>query len=530
MISRRWKMVKGKTPLAIPAVDFEAVIFDLDGVVTDTASVHAAAWKRMFDDFLSRHAASKEIPCQPFDMDNDYRLYVDGKPRLDGARSFLESRGIELPEGRLEDPPEAETIHGLGKRKNDDFLKQIQEHGAEVYESTVDLIHSIKKRGLKTAIISSSKSCAMILDSVNLSDLFDVRVDGVDSEMLGISGKPAPDIFIEAARQLKVKPERAVVIEDAISGVQAGRAGKFGLVIGIARTGDRETLLANGADVAVEDLSEICVTSDLEPEESLPSALDDFETISRETEEKRIAVFLDYDGTLTPIVETPDQAVMREDMRAAVIELSRHCPVGIISGRDLEDVRDKVRIDSIVYAGSHGFDIAGPSGLQVENQIGMEFLPVLDRAEKELSQELGSIQGMLLERKKFAIAIHYRLVDPGKVERVEKVVDEVAARHPELRKAYGKKIFELQPDTDWHKGKALLSLLRTLKLDGENVLPFYIGDDVTDEDAFRALKGRGIGIVVWDKPYETAAAYSLKNPDEVRKFLLKLIPLCRRSA
>ena len=523
-------MVGEKTNHRVSAPDFDAVIFDLDGVVTDTASVHAAAWKRMFDDFLSRHAARKDVPFRPFETDPDYLLYVDGKPRLDGVRSFLGSRGIELPEGRPEDPAGAETIHGLGNLKNEDFLEQIKEHGAEVYESTVDLIHSVKKHGLKTAIISSSKSCAMILDAVNLSDLFDVRVDGVDSEILGIPGKPAPDIFLEAARQLKVKPERAVVIEDAISGVQAGRAGKFGLVIGIARTGERESLLANGADVAVEDLSEICVTGDVETGEPLPSALGDFEGISRQAGGKRLAVFLDYDGTLSPIVETPDQAVMREDMREAVVELSRHCPVGIISGRDLEDVRDKVRIDSIVYAGSHGFDIAGPSGLQVENQIGMEFLPVLDRAEKELSQELGSIQGILVERKKFAIAIHYRLADPGRVETVEKVVDEVAARYPELRKAYGKKIFELQPDIDWHKGKALLALLSTLKLDGENTLPFYIGDDVTDEDAFRALKGRGIGIVVRDKPYETAAAYNLKHPDEVREFLLKLIPLCRRSA
>jgi trehalose-phosphatase len=214
---------------------------------------------------------------------------------------------------------------------------------------------------------------------------------------------------------------------------------------------------------------------------------------------------------------------MQEDMRKAVIKLSDHHTVGIISGRDLKDVRDKVRIDSIVYAGCHGFDIAGPRGLQVENQIGMEFLPVLDKAEAELSRELNSIEGILVERKKFAIAIHYRLVNPGRVETIEKVVDEVVVRHPELRKAYGKKIFELQPDIDWHKGKALLALLGALNLDDENVLPFYIGDDVTDEDAFRVLKGRGIGIVVWDEPYETAASYSLKNPEGVREFLLKLI-------
>jgi beta-phosphoglucomutase family hydrolase len=230
-------MVQRGTACTIPASSFEAVIFDLDGVITDTASVHAAAWKKMFDDFLSRYAARQCVPFQPFEIETDYRLYVDGKPRLDGLRSFLGSRGVELPEGRPEDPPGAKTIHGLGKRKNKDFLKQIQKHGADVYESTVDLIRSIKKHGLKTAVISSSKSCAVILDSVNLSDLFDVRVDGVDSEILGIPGKPAPDIFLEAARQLKVKPERAVVVEDAISGVQAGRAGNFGLVVGIARTG-----------------------------------------------------------------------------------------------------------------------------------------------------------------------------------------------------------------------------------------------------------------------------------------------------
>jgi len=522
-------MARRETIYSIPSADFEAVIFDLDGVVTDTASVHAAAWKRMFDDFLLRHTARQGKPFEPFEIDPDYRLYVDGKPRLDGIRSFLGSRGIQLSEGRPEDPPGAETIQGLGKRKNEDFLRQIQESGAEVYASTVDLIHSAKKHGLKTAVISSSKSCAMILDSVNLSNLFDARVDGVDSEIMNIPGKPAPDIFLEAARQLAVKPERTVVIEDAISGVQAGRAGKFGLVVGIARTGEKGSLLANGADVAVEDLSEIRFNGELDAEMSRPSAIDDFEPIFLRARGKSIAVFLDYDGTLSPIVDTPDQAIMQADMREAVIELSKHCPVGIISGRDLNDVKEKVRIDSIVYAGSHGFDISGPSGLQIENQIGKEFLPVLEEAERELSRKLASIKGMLVERKKFAIAIHYRLVDRWQVEAVEKVVDEVASKYAELRKTYGKKIFELQPNIDWHKGKALLALLSSLGLDGNDVLPFYVGDDVTDEDAFRALIGRGIGIVVWDEPYETAAAYSLKNPDEVREFLLRLIPFCGRA-
>ena len=520
-------MVQDKVAYRISVNDFGAVIFDLDGVVTDTASVHAVAWKRTFDDFLFRHADSKGVPFQSFEIDPDYLLYVDGKPRLDGVRSFLGSRGIEVPEGRAEDGPGAETIHGLGDRKNTFFLQLIHEQGVVVYQSTVDLIYRLKKYGLKTAVISSSKSCAMILDAVNLSDLFDVRVDGVDSEMMGIPGKPAPDIFLEAARQLKVVPKRAVVIEDAISGVWAGRVGGFGLVIGIARTGENEALLTNGASVVVEDLSEICIVGDIETAELLPSALDDSEGIFRRAEGRRFAVFLDYDGTLSPIVETPDRAVMQEDMRDTVIELSRHCLVGIISGRDLKDVQRMVNIDSIVYAGSHGFDISGPEGLDIKSQAGTEFLPVLDKARKELSEKLHSIEGVLVESKKFAIAIHYRLVNPGKVVHVEEIVDKVASSHPELRKAYGKKIFELQPNIDWHKGKALLSLLSTLNLNGNDVLPFYIGDDVTDEDAFRALKSRGIGIVVRDEPYETAASYSLKNPEGVREFLLKLIAFCK---
>lgn len=523
-------MACAKATCYVPAADFDAVIFDLDGVITDTASVHARAWKRMLDAFLERHSAREGVAFQPFKIEKDYRFYVDGRPRLDGLRNFLVARGIQLPEGGPQDPPGAETIYSLGMIKNQYFLEEIRTKGVKVYPSTVDLIRSCKKHGLKTAVISSSRSCAMILDSANVSDLFDVRVDGVDLELLGITGKPAPDIFIEAARQLGVEVERTVVIEDALSGVQAGRAGNFGLVIGIARTGEKGFLLENGADVAVEDLSEICVTGDVETGEPLPSALEEFEAISRQAGGKRIAVFLDYDGTLTPIVDTPDLAVMAEDMREAVSELSRHCPVGIISGRDLEDVRDKVRIGSIIYAGSHGFDISGPDGLQVRDAVGEEFLPILDRVEKELSRRLGSLPGLLVERKKFAIAVHYRLVDPGEVDGVERVVNEIAALNQDLRKAYGKKIFELQPQADWHKGKALLSLLRALGLDGDDVLPFYLGDDVTDEDAFRAIRGPGIGIVVRDRPYETAATHSLRNPDEVRRFLLLLISLCRRQS
>lgn len=236
---------------------FDAVIFDLDGVVTDTASVHAAAWQQMFDEYLSARAEATGTPFQPFDTDNDYRLYVDGKPRSDGVRSFLRSRGNVLPEGQADDPSGAETVVGLGKLKNCYFLARIEEQGVDVYETTVELLRDLRRREFRTAIISASRNCAMILEAVDLSGLFDARVDGNDAEALGIAGKPAPDIFLEAARRLGAAPERSVVVEDAIAGVQAGRAGGFGLVVGVARHGGEEALRREGADVVVKDLSGI---------------------------------------------------------------------------------------------------------------------------------------------------------------------------------------------------------------------------------------------------------------------------------
>ena len=300
-----------------------------------------------------------------------------------------------------------------------------------------------------------------------------------------------------------------------------------------------DALSRNGADGAIEELAGDCPAEPFRTGDPLPSALDDFVALAHKAVGKRIAIFLDYDGTLSPIVETPEQAIMAADMREAVVNLAECTPLGIISGRDLDDVRDKVKIDGIVYAGSHGFDIVGPAGEKYDvlfpvtsrgKTAAEDFLPALDSAENALSEKIGVFEGVLLERKKFAIAVHYRRVASENIERIEAAVDETTSDHPDLRKAYGKKIFELQPKVDWHKGKALISLMRTLELDRDDVLPVYIGDDATDEDAFRALKGRGVGIVVREEAYETAAVFSLKDPEEVREFLLRLIPLCRRSS
>lgn len=504
---------------------FDAVIFDLDGVVTKTMSTHAAAWKKAFDEFLSQYTDSSTV-ARPFDIETDYMIYVDGKPRLEGIRSFLKSRNIQIPEGTPKDAPGFTSIHALGNLKNGYFLEQVKNNGVEVYQGTLDFIRKLKAQGIKTGIISSSKNCALILDSAGLAEMFAVRVDGVDLIKLDIPGKPAPDMFLEAARQLDVEPSRTVVVEDAVSGVEAAKSGRFGLVIGISRLDNKSDLLEYGAHVVVNDASEITVEEDTSVAPELASAIDNFQEIKKLAAAKRVAIFLDYDGTLTPIVDTPDKAIFSPETRKVVIELSKRCPLGIISGRDMQNVKNLVGIDSLIYAGSHGFEITGPSGIKESSSKGMPFLPILDEAEKELSAAIGHIKGLLVERKKFAISVHYRLVDPTEVPEIEHTVDEVAKRHKELRKAYGKKVFELQPNIDWHKGKALLFLLETLGLDKENVLPIYIGDDVTDEDAFRALADRGIGIVVWDTPFPTAAKYSLKNTDEVRKLLSLFIPLC----
>ncbi|MFI9821390.1 HAD family hydrolase [Streptomyces sp. NPDC052013] len=230
-----------------------ACLFDLDGVVTRTAVVHAAAWKETFDAFL-RERGGEDV--RPFD-DGDYGQYVDGRPRADGVRTFLASRGIELPEGTPGDPPGASTVHGLGNRKNELLLEKIRTGGVEVYEGTLRYIERARARGLRTAIVSSSANCRDVLRSIGAEDLFDVRIDGVVAAARGLAGKPRPDTFLAAARDLGVGPEQAAVFEDALSGMDAGRAGRFGYVVGVDRAGRRDALYAHGADLVVTDLAEL---------------------------------------------------------------------------------------------------------------------------------------------------------------------------------------------------------------------------------------------------------------------------------
>ncbi|MFJ8579258.1 HAD family hydrolase [Micromonospora sp. NPDC093277] len=242
--------------LGLPA-HVTACLFDLDGVLTQTAKVHNAAWTETFNAFLAAHAAATGEPFRPFDPGPDYNRYVDGKPRADGVRSFLASRGISLPEGTPDDPPEAETVNGVGNRKNVVLLKRLRDDGVEVYQGSVRYLEAAAHAGLRRAVVSASANAQAVVEAAGLDRLLEARVDGLVARERGLRGKPYPDTFLAGAQLLGVAPAQAAVFEDALSGVAAGKAGDFGYVVGVDRVGQADDLRAHGADVVVTDLAEL---------------------------------------------------------------------------------------------------------------------------------------------------------------------------------------------------------------------------------------------------------------------------------
>lgn len=511
---------------------YKAAILDLDGVITRTAAQHARAWKEMFDEFLAHRPDLEGEDRSPFDIERDYVRYVDGKPRLGGVRSFLESRGIELPEGAADDSAREETVSGLGQRKDEIFQRLLAAESVQIFEDAVEQVRRWQERGLRTALITSSRNGRRILAAAGLEDLFEVVVDGNDSERLGIEGKPAPDIFQHAARELGVEAHETIVVEDSLSGVEAGRNGGFGLVVGVARDGI-EALRDAGADVVVRDLREVAENSVSKSNESRSErehALQHMDRITDRLDERRLALFFDYDGTLTPIVRRPEDATLSDGMRSLLRELANRVTVAIISGRDLLDVRKMVALDDLYFAGSHGFDLAGPDDMHMQQDEALEHLPDLDAAQSALEERLKEIDTAWVERKRFAIAVHFREADERDTDRVESAVDEVRNAQPRLRKKGGKKIFELQPDVAWDKGRAVCWLLDHLGLAGPEVLPIYVGDDITDEDAFEALSDRGLGIRVGEPAERTNAAFYLRDTAELEQFCRELLKRLEQRA
>lgn len=514
-------------------MSLKAVIFDLDGVITDTAKVHCHAWKVMFDEFLTQYYTEQQQEFKEFTQ-QDYLSFVDGIPRHDGIRSFLKSRSILIPDGEESDGEQDITVCGLAKKKNKDFRQILEDEGVDLFQSTISLINQLKADDIKIAVVSSSRNCQTVLERAEITHLFDTKVDGTDLQKHDLPGKPDPAMFLEAAKQLSVKPEDAAAIEDAISGVQAASAGKFGFVIGIDRHGNmHKELLEGGADKVVNDLAEISkqeLESSINNNDQIESAIENFDVIAKLIGNKQPVIFLDYDGTLTPIVATPDLAVLADEMRNTLEQLGHKYMTAIVSGRQLDNVKQMVKLDDIYYAGNHGFEIEGPDGASIKDEMGTEFLNDVESYYQEISTRVNDIEGVLIEHKKFSLSVHYRMVDEQHVEGIEQAVDELLSKHPKLRKHHGKKVFEIRPAIEWHKGKAVLHLLDVLQLKRDDVLPIYIGDDVTDEDAFKALSGIGLGILVSEEAQETSADYTLNNTNEVQQFLHLLLNLEPKSS
>lgn len=527
---------------------FDAVIFDLDGVITRTALVHAQAWKETFDEYLRLRERRDKEPFKEFTYEIDYLKFVDGKPRYEGVKSFLKSRGIDLPFGDPGDAPDKETICGIGNKKNILFCRILQAKGVEVYRSSVELVRSLKKVGIKVGVASSSKNCVLILEAAGIKELFETIVDGKTSAELGLQGKPEADIFVTASYNLGILPAKAVVVEDAISGVKAGRNGGFGLVVGVAREGNASELLDNGADIAVSDLSEINLEWIDTWFSKTPPSLFQFWEKPREISDifkeqksevmfnpsyflsgkefifsgKKIAFFLDYDGTLTPIVERPEYAIISPQMKELLKRLSDKYPTAIVSGRLREDVENLVGIKGLFYAGSHGFEISGPNTLMIQPEA-KRVIPIISEVTNKLKEELGNIPGVLIEEKKLSVAVHYRLVDNQYVEKIKNVVGKAISKLPSLRLMEGKKVFEIMPAIDWNKGKAVRWIMQALNLSWVGTSVVYLGDDTTDEDVFRFIRTRGLGILVSETPKPSAAEFRLASPEEVSNLFKEVL-------
>jgi len=531
-------------------LSFESVIFDLDGIITKTALVHTRAWKSVFDEYLKIREGRDKEPFPEF-TSQDYLTYVDGKPRYEGVKSFLESRNINLPFGSPSDSPDKETVCGVGNRKNQRFRQVLKEEGVEVYPSTIEFIKSLKSAGVKVGVASSSKNCRYVLKSAGIEGLFESRVDGEVSAELGLKGKPEGDIFVTAAARIGAVPSKSAVVEDAVSGVSAGRNGGFGLVIGVARKANEQDLLKNGADIAVKDLEDVNLEFIDKWFSKVPADLFDFWDKNPQISEmfnteggfsgnivvnpcytrkaksvfmssNKPVFFLDYDGTLTPIVDRPDLAVLSPEMKDILERLIKKYTVAVVSGRMREDVQNLVGINGIFYAGSHGFDILG-KGCSMVHPEAEKLIPVVSEVIRILSEELKSIPGLLVEEKKFSTAVHYRLVSDEYLERIEATVKNTVNKYPSLRLMRGKKVFEILPAIDWDKGKAVRWILKALSLSRDETEVVYIGDDTTDEDAFRAVRTRGVGVLVSQERKASAADFRLLSVEQVKDFFERIL-------
>jgi trehalose 6-phosphate phosphatase len=379
-------------------------------------------------------------------------------------------------------------------------------------DSTVTLIRQLQETGVGTAVFSSSRNCQDALNAAGIGDLVEVYVGGL----------------VEAADRLGARPGRCVVVANDVAGVTTGRDAGFALVIGLVsgedRTGHRDELRRFGADTVVADLREVTVRTGDRRMSQLPDALQALGLAAGLTA-RPPAVFFDFDGTLSEIVDDPDSATPATGAAEALQKLAAHCPVAVLSGRDLADVTERVGLPGIWYAGSHGFELTAPDGTHHQNDAAAATIPVLEQVAAQLRDQVGSIPGVVVEHKRFGVAVHYRNAARDRVGEVAAAV-RAAGQHHSLRVTTGREVIELRPDIDWDKGKTLRWVIDHLHSAGPGpLLPIYLGDDITDEDAFDAVRHDGVSIVVRhndDGDRATAALFALDSPARVAEFTARL--------
>jgi alpha,alpha-trehalase len=509
--------------MTAPVIDpryYDAVIFDFDGVVTDTARIDAAAWAQLFGDFLARRSPREGEDHSAF-TDDDYRQFVSGKPCRDAITDVLKSRCISLPVGDESDSAD-DTVLALSNRIQQLFLKLLAD-GAPVLDSTIALLRKLRDAGVRTGVYSPGRNCEQVLAAAAMGDMFTVRVNGGGAGKLGRSREPDVTLLLETARQLDVQPGRCVVVEAAEAGVSAGRDGGFALVIGVDRTGHADELRRSGADVVVDDLARVTVRRGDRRMSTIPDALQSYGQIAAVVAVRGPVVLLDFDGTLSAIVDDPDSAALVDGAADALEALVAQCDVAVLSGRDLADLAPRVGLPGIWYAGSHGFEITAPDGTRHHQETAEAAVGVLEQVAAELRDRFALLDGVLVEHKRYAVAVHYRAAGPGVVREVTATVHTIGQRS-DLQVTNGRKVIELRPKIAWDKGKALRWIVHRIA-GPEPVLPIYIGDDLTDEDAFDAVRYDGMGIVVrhgeeGNRP--SAARFALDGPEAVREFIERL--------
>ncbi|HWT49844.1 MAG TPA: trehalose-phosphatase [Mycobacterium sp.] len=510
-------------PVVIDPRYHDAVIFDLHGVLTDAALAQRTAWASLFNDYVARRPDREDEDHAPF-TDDDYWQLIDGKPRPDAVTDFLASRGISLPRGVPSDTGDS-TICGLANRQRQ-LCADLLDREVPLFGAMVTLARNLRDIDVPTAVRSSSSGPHQSSKLSGVDGLLDVYIGETAAEGLAIAGSPGLVVPSEAARVvdaadgLGVLPRRAVVVGDTEAGLSEGRDAGFALVIGVDRTGNADELLQQGADVVVADLADIAVRTGDKRISEIPNALKAYAQLAGIAIGRKSLLFLDFDVALARILSDPGAVALADKAARALKALAEVSPVVVVGGGDPTDIRDRMGIPGLWYAGSNGFELVGPDGHHREHEAGAGAATILAGAADELREILGQIPGMRMLHTRFAVAVHYHEVAAEHVGEIFATMRRLGQRN-KLRVTGGSGLIQLLPDVDRGQGTRL-AWIRSLIDESKSMVPIFIGGDLIDEDVFEAVQLGGVGIALRngaDANRRTAARFALDSPDEVREAL-----------